>query len=71
MDVSMPFRAGTPFLLHHKLMKYFEDRVEYQCPFGLELHFYGHCEDQQLSVSFQYQCPFGLELHFYGTPSKA
>ena len=39
MLVSMPFRAGAPFLLkNEKNCFYVTD--EYQCPFGLRLHLY-------------------------------
>ena len=36
----MPFRAGTPFLPILILMELITAIFTYQCPFGLELHFY-------------------------------
>ena len=36
----------------------------YQCPFGLELHFYDKISEIK-KMYIGYQCPFGLELHFY------
>ena len=38
--VSMPSRAKAPFLLVRRELT-MENYKEYQCPFGLKLHFYG------------------------------
>ena len=37
---------------------------EYQCPFGLKLHFYESMIEANDALN-SYQCPFGLVLHFY------
>ena len=47
-----------------------ENYKEYQCPFGLMLHFYDNFIADACKANDLYQCPFGLGLHFYGTPSK-
>ena len=39
LDVSMPFRAGAPFLLNDNVYHPLVKRM-YQCPLGLMLHFY-------------------------------
>ena len=62
--VSMPFRAGAPFL-QRKKVDISELRKVYQCPFGLVLHFYDGQRVRRSSSRFSYQCPFGLVLHFY------
>ena len=61
----MPFRAGTPFLRWVSLQTTGIQKNTYQCPFGLELHFYWNVCSGNCINSGWYQCPFGLELHFY------
>ena len=39
---------------------------EYQCPFGLKLHFYESMIEANDALN-SYQCPFGLVLHFYAS----
>ena len=69
--VSMPFRAGTPFLRLKNEYPYDEDMERYQCPLGLGLHFYKYHYLVSLIMTIRlYQCPLGLGLHFYGPPSK-
>ena len=62
----MPFRADAPFLRdiikhNERMLPYYQ----YQCPFGLMLHFHvlrGGCNSPERQ---RYQCPLGLKLHFY------
>ena len=64
-SVSMPSRAGTPFLHIYGNCYFSNSIILYQCPFGLKLHFYVDAEDAEKIKYLSYQCPFRLKLHFY------
>ena len=68
-SVSMPSRAGTPFLHIYGNCYFSNSIILYQCPFGLKLHFYLD-EEVKVIVPIWYQCPFGLKLHFYRMHQK-
>ena len=62
-SVSMPSRAGTPFLHIYGNCYFSNSIILYQCPFGLKLHFYGmeHCSYWRIfivSMPFRAKAPF-------------
>ena len=63
--VSMPFRAGAPFLHPSDIISDEQIMNMYQCPLGLVLYFYGNSMEWFTLKYDLYQCPLGLVLLFY------